>query len=63
MTQQMTRQIALMTVVTTCMLLIVLVLAFGLGAAARSALTQAFPLVVICAGALAFLVTDPFARR
>lgn len=60
MTQQMTRQIALMTVFTTCMLLVVLVLAFGLGAEARSALSQAFPLVAICGGALAFLIADPF---
>jgi len=63
MTQQMSRQIAVMTVFTTCMLLIVLVLAFGLGAAARDALTQAFPLVVICGGALAVLITDPFGTR
>ena len=63
MSQQMSRQIAVMTVVTTCMLLVVLVLAFGLGAGARTALTQAFPLVVICGGALAFLIADPFSAR
>jgi hypothetical protein len=63
MSQQMSRQIALMTVVTTCMLLVVLVLAFGLGATARAALVQAFPLVVICGGALAVLIADPFSSR
>lgn len=62
MSQQLTRQIALMTVALTCMLMVVLVLAFGLGAAAKQALAQAFPLVLVCAGALAVLIADPFRR-
>lgn len=63
MSQQVSRQVALMTVLTTCMLIVVLMLAFGLGAETGTALAQAFPLVLICAAGLVFLLSDPARPR
>lgn len=63
MSQQVSRQVALMTVLTTCMLTVVLLLAVGLGAETRTALAQAFPLIVICAAGLVFLLSDPVRPR
>jgi hypothetical protein len=58
MTQQVSRQIALMAVFTTCILLIALVLVLGFDGDTNAALSQATPLAVILGGALAFLVAD-----
>lgn len=63
MSQQVSRQVALMAVLTTCMLTIVLLLAVGLGAETRAALAQAFPLIVICAAGFVFLLSDPVRPR
>lgn len=58
MTQQVSRQIALMAVFTTCMLLIALVLILGFDGDTDAAMAQATPLALILGGALAFLVAD-----
>jgi hypothetical protein len=58
MTQQVSRQIALMAVFTTCILLIALVLIVGFNGDAGTAMSQAAPLAVILGGALTFLVAD-----
>lgn len=58
MTQQVSRQIALMAVFTTCILMIALVLILGFNGDAGAAMAQAAPLAVILGGALAFLVAD-----
>jgi FtsH-binding integral membrane protein len=63
MSQRVSRQVALMAVICTCSLLVVLVVAMGLGANTDTALSQAWPLAVVCAAALAFLLTDPFSSR
>ncbi len=63
MSQQVSRQVALMTVLTTCMLIVVLMLALGLGAETSTALAQAFPLVLICSAGLVFLLSDPIRPR
>ncbi|RIK39979.1 MAG: hypothetical protein DCC58_14510 [Chloroflexi bacterium] len=57
------RQIALLTVFATCALLVTLGVASGLGAEARTAVVQAWPLVGVCAIALVFILTDPFSAR
>ncbi len=58
MTQQVSRQIALMAVFTTCILVIALALILGLDGDTGAAMSQATPLAVILGGALAFLVVD-----
>jgi hypothetical protein len=58
MTQQVSRQIALMAVFTTCILLIALVLVLGFNGDTGAAMSQATPLAVILGGALVFLVAD-----
>jgi hypothetical protein len=58
MTQQVSRQIALMAVFTTCILLIALVLVLGFKGDTGAAMSQAMPLAVILGGALAFLIAD-----
>jgi len=58
MTQQISRQVALMAVFTTCILLIALVLVLGFDGDTAAAMSQATPLAVILGGALAFLVVD-----
>jgi hypothetical protein len=63
MSQQASRCIALMTIFSTCLLLVVLVVALGLDAATDTALQQALPLAVVCGAALAFLLADPFKQR
>lgn len=56
MTQQVSRQIALMAVFTTCIVLIALALVLGFNGDPGAALAQAAPLAVILGGALAFLI-------
>jgi hypothetical protein len=63
MTQQASRYIALMTVFSTCLLLVVLAVALGLDASTGTALQQALPLALICGAALTFLLSDPFRQR
>jgi hypothetical protein len=63
MSQRVSRQVALMAVISTCILLVALVLALGLGANTDAALGQALPLALICGAALAFLLADPFSSR
>ena len=63
MTPQATRQIALMTLSATCVLLIVLAVAFGLDAAADTALRQALPLAVVAGVAFVILLVDPRQRH
>jgi hypothetical protein len=57
--QQATRQIALVTLFATCMLMIALVVGLGLNASPRAAFEQVVPLAVVCAGALALLLSSP----
>jgi len=63
MTQQITRQIALMTVFATCIVMVALVLAFGLGADSDAALSQAAPLALILGVGLTILLAEPFRSR
>jgi hypothetical protein len=63
MSQQVSRQVALMAIVCTCTLLVVLVVALGIGANTQTALSQAWPLAIVCATAFAFLLADPFSTR
>jgi hypothetical protein len=63
MTQQITRQIALITVFTTCMLIVAMIVTFGLGANPDTAMSQVLPLALVCSIALAILLTDPFTSR
>jgi hypothetical protein len=65
MSQQTTRQIALVTVFATCMLMLMVALVVGLGlnASPRAAFGQVVPLAVVCAGALVFLLSDPFRSK
>jgi hypothetical protein len=63
MSQQTTRQIALVTVFATCMLMVALVVGLGLNASPRAAFGQVVPLAVVCAGALVFLLSDPFRSK
>jgi hypothetical protein len=63
MTQQMTHQIALITVFATCITMVALVVGFGLGADSGAALQQAAPLALICAIGLTILLADPFRSR
>lgn len=58
MSQQVTRQIALMTIFATCILVVALLVGFGLGANADAALGQAAPLALICGIALTILLID-----
>ena len=60
MTQETTRQIALATVFATCMLVVAVFVGLGLNANPRAAFGQIVPLSLVCAGALAFLLADPF---
>jgi hypothetical protein len=63
MTERISRQIALMTVFSTCTLLVVLVIALGIDANTETALLQALPLAVVCGAGLAFLIADPFSSH
>ena len=63
MSQQVTRQIALMTVFATCILVVALLVGFGLGAKADAALGQVAPLALICGIALTFLLVDASRAR
>ena len=58
MTQQVSRQIALMAVFTTCILLTALVVIVGFNGDTGAAMAQATPLAIILGGALAFLIAD-----
>lgn len=58
MSQQITRQIAMMTLFATCILIVALIVGFGLGANADAALRQAAPLAVVCGIALTVLLVE-----
>lgn len=58
MTQQVSRQIALMALFTTSILLIALALVLGFDGDTSAAMAQAGPLALILGGAFAFLVAD-----
>lgn len=60
MTRQVSRQIALMTLFSTCLVMVLLALATGLQLDAGAVLGQALPLAVICAAAATFLLINPF---
>ncbi len=55
MTRQATRQIALMALLASCMLIVVVILISGLNVQVGTALGQALPLVAVCCTALAIL--------
>jgi hypothetical protein len=59
MTQQATRQIALMALFTCCMTLIALAVASGLNVQMGTVMSQALPLTIICGVALAMLLFEP----
>ncbi len=59
MTQQATRQIALMALLTCCMMVVALAVASGLDVQIGSVWSQALPLVLVCAAALAVLFFEP----
>lgn len=63
MTEQTSRQVALLSVLTTCILVVTLILALGLDADAGTALGQALPLALIGGLGLVILVSDPFRER
>jgi hypothetical protein len=63
MSQQVSRGVALMTVIATCVMLVALALASGLNGDSGAALGQAAPLAVVCGVALTVLLVDPFASR
>ncbi len=58
MSSQITRQIAMMTVFATCVLVVALIVGFGLGANADAALGQAAPLAIVCGVALTVLLIE-----
>jgi hypothetical protein len=62
MTHEATRRVALMTLFTTCALLIALAVALGLNANAAGALRQALPVCVVAAIAFTVLLADPTGR-
>jgi NAD(P)H-hydrate repair Nnr-like enzyme with NAD(P)H-hydrate epimerase domain len=55
MTRQATRQIALMALLASCMLIVAVILISGLNVQMGAALGQALPLVAVCCMALAVL--------
>lgn len=63
MTHDVTRRIAMMTLVSTCALLVALTLALGLDASADVALRQALPLALVAGGAFAALLFAPVGSR
>lgn len=62
MSSEITRGVALMTLLTTMVLLLGLVLTLGLGGDSSAALTQIAPLALIAAIAVVVVVADPFSR-
>jgi hypothetical protein len=59
MAHQTTRQIALMAVLTCCMMIVAIAVASGLNVQIGTVLTQALPLTLVCAAALAILFFEP----
>lgn len=59
MTVQTTRQIALMALLTCCMMVVALAVASGLNVRMDAVMSQALPLVLVCAAALAVLFFEP----
>ena len=59
MTLQTTRQIALMALLTCCMMVVALAVASGLNVRMGAVMSQALPLVLVCASALAILFFEP----
>lgn len=62
MTQQATRQIALIALLATCMMVIAIAVAAGLKVQMDTVVSQALPLVLVCAAALAVLFYEPADR-
>jgi hypothetical protein len=60
MTHKLALQIALMTLVSTCLVLGLLVIGGGLDRHATPDLGQIVPLAITCAAALLVLVANPF---
>lgn len=60
MTRQMSRQIALMTLFSTCLVMVLLALASGMQLDVDAVLGQALPLAIICGAATTFLLINPF---
>lgn len=63
MTRQVTRQIALMTLFSGFIILILLTIASGLNVDSSAVASQGVPLAVACAAALTILLLDPFDTR
>lgn len=63
MTQQMTRQIALMTLFTCCIVIIALALASGLNVQMGAVMSQALPLAIVGGAAFAILLFGPTESR
>ena len=59
MTHQATRQIALMAVLTCCMMIVAIAVASGLNVQMGSVMSQALPLALVCAAALTILFFEP----
>ena len=62
MTQKLTLQIALMTIVASCLSLVLLVIGSGAGAPDRVDAGQIFPLAIAGAAALVIIIANPFER-
>ena len=59
MTQQATRQIALIALFTCCLVIVALALASGLDVQMGAVMSQALPLAIVCAAAMAVLLYEP----
>jgi uncharacterized membrane protein (DUF485 family) len=60
MTQKLALQIALMMLVSSCIVLVLLALNSGLGNPVAPDLGQVIPLAITCAAALLVIVANPF---
>ena len=63
MTQQATRQIALMTLFTCCIVIVLLAVASGLNVSMGSVMSQALPLAIVGGAAFAILLYAPADSR
>ena len=63
MTQQATRQIALMTLFTCCIVIVLLAVASGLNVRMGSVMGQALPLAIVGGAAFAILLYGPADSR
>jgi len=62
MTQQATRQIALMTLFICCITIVAIAVATGLNVRMESVVDQALPLAIVCGAALGILLYEPADR-